>query len=45
MNMHHCFWFRKETDWPIVEQDKVKQESQTDNPKRKKGRTRESSAD
>lgn len=43
--MHHCFGFSNETDWPIVEQDKVKQESQTDNPKRKKGGARESSAD
>lgn len=27
----HCDWFTKETDWPIAEQNKVRQESQTEN--------------
>lgn len=33
-----CDWFNKEADWPIVEQDKVRWEGQTENAWRKKGR-------
>ena len=29
VNICHCDWFNKEADWPIVRQDKVRQENQT----------------
>lgn len=29
MNICHCDWFNKETDWPIAGQDKVRRENQT----------------
>ena len=29
--IYHCDWFNKQANWPIAEQDKVKQESQTEN--------------
>ena len=35
----HCDWFNKKADWPIVKQDKVRQESQIVNAQ-KKGRAR-----
>ena len=36
----HCDWFNKEADWPIAEQDKVMQENQTEDTKKKKGGVR-----
>ena len=36
----HCDWLNKETDWPIAEQNKVRQESQTENDGKKRGRVR-----
>ena len=35
-----CGWFNKEADWPIAEQDKVRQESQIENARKEKGRVR-----
>lgn len=29
MNICHCDWFNKETDWPIARQGKVRGENQT----------------
>lgn len=38
VNICHCVRFNKEADWPITEQGKVRWESQSENPGRKKGR-------
>ena len=40
VNINHCDSFNKEADGPIAEQDKVRQESQTENAGKKKGRVR-----
>lgn len=31
VNICHCDGFNKQTDWPVSEQDKVRQNSQTEN--------------
>ena len=36
-NICHYDWFNKHVDWPIAEQDKHRQESQTDNDGMRKG--------
>lgn len=28
MNICHCYWFKKEVDWPIAELDKIRQVKQ-----------------
>ena len=33
----HCNWFKKQADWFIAKQDKVKRESQTENGGIRKG--------
>ena len=33
----HCDWFNKKADWPIAGQDKIRQESQTENDEVKEG--------
>ena len=40
MNMYDSDWLNNEDDWPIPEQDKVRQESQTHTAGRKKGGVR-----
>lgn len=45
MNIGHCDWFNKQADHPIAEQDKVRQESQTENDRKKKNGAGESPAD
>ena len=36
-----CYdWFNKQTDWPVDEQDKVRQEGQTENDGMRKGEVR-----
>lgn len=37
----HYDWFNKQAEWPIAEQDKVRQDSQTENDGMRKGRVRE----
>ena len=40
VNTCYCDWFNKEADWPIAGQDKVMQENQTKDTKKKKGGVR-----
>ena len=39
-NICHYDWFSKQADWPVAGQDKVRQESQTENDVMKKDRVR-----
>lgn len=38
VNVCHCEWFNKQADWPIAEQNKVRQRNQTENAGNKKDR-------
>lgn len=38
VNVCHCEWFNKQADWPIAEQNEVRQRNQTENAGNKKGR-------
>lgn len=40
VNMCHYDWFDKQADGPVVEQDKVREESQTENDEMRKGGAR-----
>lgn len=40
VHIHLYDWFKKQTDWPIAEQDKVGWESQIENDRMRKGRVR-----
>lgn len=41
VNICHYAWFKKEADWSIAEQNKIKQKSQTEYAGKKRGVVRE----